>query len=53
MSDNLTDGHIYVAYSHVQNAADDMVSQTRARMRLISIVFMAWLLLPSLSLFSG
>ncbi|KUO11185.1 WXG100 family type VII secretion target [Streptomyces sp. DSM 15324] len=28
--DNLTDGHIYVAYSHVQNAADDMVSQTRA-----------------------
>jgi WXG100 family type VII secretion target len=30
MSDNLTDGHIYVAYSHVLNAADDMVSQTRA-----------------------
>ncbi|MFF7838221.1 WXG100 family type VII secretion target [Streptomyces ossamyceticus] len=30
MSGNLTDGHIYVAYSHVLNAADDMVSQTRA-----------------------
>jgi len=30
MSDDFTDGHIYVAYSHVQNAADDMVSQTRA-----------------------
>ncbi|MET8942581.1 WXG100 family type VII secretion target [Streptomyces sp. NPDC004542] len=30
MSDNLADGNIYVAYSHVQNAADDMVSQTKA-----------------------
>lgn len=30
MSDNFTDGNIFVAYSHMQNAADDMVSQTRA-----------------------
>jgi WXG100 family type VII secretion target len=29
MSDNLTDGFIYVDYSHVNNAADDMVQQTR------------------------
>jgi hypothetical protein len=30
MSDNLTNGYIYVAHSHLQNAADDMVSQTKA-----------------------
>ncbi|SFY43053.1 WXG100 family type VII secretion target (plasmid) [Streptomyces atratus] len=30
MTDNLTDGHIFVDYSHMQNAADDMVHQTKA-----------------------
>jgi WXG100 family type VII secretion target len=30
MTDNLTDGYIYVDYSHMNNAADDMVQQTRA-----------------------
>ncbi|MFE5027883.1 WXG100 family type VII secretion target [Streptomyces sp. NPDC056656] len=30
MSDNLTDGYIYVDYSHMQNAGDDMVQQTKA-----------------------
>ncbi|MGW1108808.1 WXG100 family type VII secretion target [Streptomyces sp. NPDC002540] len=29
MSD-FTDGNIFVAYSHMQNGADDMVSQTKA-----------------------
>ncbi|MGW3496382.1 WXG100 family type VII secretion target [Streptomyces sp. NPDC001020] len=27
---SFTDGQIYVAYDHMQNAADDMVHQTRA-----------------------
>jgi WXG100 family type VII secretion target len=27
---NLTDGYIYVDYAHMNNAADDMVQQTRA-----------------------
>ncbi|MFE3270745.1 WXG100 family type VII secretion target [Streptomyces sp. NPDC059215] len=30
MPDNLTDGYIYVDYSHMENAADDMISQTKA-----------------------
>ncbi|MCK8678157.1 MULTISPECIES: WXG100 family type VII secretion target [Streptomyces] len=30
MSDDFTDGHIYVDYRHMTNAADDMVQQTRA-----------------------
>ncbi|MFJ3667469.1 WXG100 family type VII secretion target [Streptomyces sp. NPDC090106] len=30
MSENLSDGFIHVDYSHVENAADDMVEQTRA-----------------------
>ncbi|MCX4402987.1 WXG100 family type VII secretion target [Streptomyces sp. NPDC059837] len=30
MPDNLTDGQIYVDYRHMENAADDMVQQTRA-----------------------
>jgi WXG100 family type VII secretion target len=30
MPDNLTDGYIYVDYNHMANAADDMVSQTKA-----------------------
>ncbi|MFJ9031029.1 WXG100 family type VII secretion target [Streptomyces sp. NPDC102274] len=30
MPDNLTDGYIYVEYNHMENAADDMVQQTRA-----------------------
>jgi WXG100 family type VII secretion target len=30
VSDNLTDGYIYVDYNHMNNAADDMVQQTRA-----------------------
>ncbi|WP_262061189.1 WXG100 family type VII secretion target [Streptomyces sp. STR69] len=30
MADNLTDGFIYVDYSHMDNAADDLVSQTKA-----------------------
>ncbi|MFF3334496.1 WXG100 family type VII secretion target [Streptomyces sp. NPDC002888] len=30
MSENLTDGYIHVDYAHVQNAADDMVQQTKA-----------------------
>ncbi|MFJ3672574.1 WXG100 family type VII secretion target [Streptomyces sp. NPDC090106] len=27
---SFTDGEIYVSYDHMQNAADDMVSQTKA-----------------------
>ncbi|MCC8338946.1 WXG100 family type VII secretion target [Streptomyces sp. R1] len=30
MADDLTDGYIYVDYSHMSNAADDMVQQTKA-----------------------
>ncbi|MGW1269609.1 WXG100 family type VII secretion target [Streptomyces sp. NPDC002491] len=30
MSDNLADGYIHVDYAHVNNAADDMVQQTKA-----------------------
>ncbi|MET7455522.1 WXG100 family type VII secretion target [Streptomyces sp. NPDC005574] len=30
MADNLTDGYIYVDYNHMNNAADDMVQQTKA-----------------------
>jgi WXG100 family type VII secretion target len=30
MADNLTDGYIYVDYQHMNNAADDMVQQTKA-----------------------
>ncbi|MEU5093232.1 WXG100 family type VII secretion target [Streptomyces sp. NPDC020996] len=30
MSENLTDGYIHVDYTYVQNAADDMVQQTKA-----------------------
>ncbi|WP_432132934.1 WXG100 family type VII secretion target [Streptomyces tendae] len=30
MADNLTDGYIYVDYNHMENAADDMIAQTRA-----------------------
>src|SRR5215831_15548640 len=30
MSDNLSDGYIYVDYRHMENAADDMVQQTKA-----------------------
>lgn len=30
MPDNLTDGYIYVDYNHMNNAADDMVQQTKA-----------------------
>ncbi|MEU6537083.1 WXG100 family type VII secretion target [Streptomyces sp. NPDC047000] len=30
MSENLTDGYIYVDYNHMDNAADDMVTQTKA-----------------------
>lgn len=30
MSENLTDGVIHVDYTYVQNAADDMVQQTKA-----------------------
>ena len=30
MTDNFSDGYIYVDYSHMNNAADDMVQQTKA-----------------------
>ncbi|MFF7361760.1 WXG100 family type VII secretion target [Streptomyces sp. NPDC008125] len=30
MPDNLSDGYIYVDYNHMNNAADDMVQQTKA-----------------------
>ncbi|MEU3516882.1 WXG100 family type VII secretion target [Streptomyces sp. NPDC006654] len=30
MSDNFADGYIHVDYSHMNNTADDLVSQTRA-----------------------
>jgi WXG100 family type VII secretion target len=36
MSDDLSDGYIYVDYSHMGNAADDLVSQTKAIAQTIS-----------------
>ncbi|MFI1398190.1 WXG100 family type VII secretion target [Streptomyces sp. NPDC020681] len=30
MSDNFSDGFIYVDYAHMNNAADDLIAQTRA-----------------------
>ncbi|MEU8543815.1 WXG100 family type VII secretion target [Streptomyces sp. NPDC048717] len=30
MGDNFSDGYIHVDYNHMQNAADDMVHQTKA-----------------------
>jgi WXG100 family type VII secretion target len=36
MSDNLTDGYIYVSYAHVDNAVDDMRLQTREIEKIIS-----------------
>lgn len=36
MSDNLTDGYIYVSYAHVDNAVDDMRLQTREIEKIIN-----------------
>lgn len=36
MSEDFSDGYIYVDYSHVNNAADDLVSQTKAIAQTIS-----------------
>jgi WXG100 family type VII secretion target len=36
MSEDFTDGYIYVDYSHMSNAADDLVSQTKAIAQTIS-----------------
>jgi WXG100 family type VII secretion target len=36
MSEDFTDGYIYVDYSHMNNAADDLVSQTKAIAQTIS-----------------
>jgi WXG100 family type VII secretion target len=36
MSEDFTDGNIYVDYSHMSNAADDLVSQTKAIAQTIS-----------------
>lgn len=36
MSENFTDGYIYVDYSHMSNAADDMIAQTKAIATTIS-----------------
>ncbi|MFJ9562772.1 WXG100 family type VII secretion target [Streptomyces fuscichromogenes] len=36
MSDDLTDGFIYVDYSHMNNAAEDLISQTQAIAQTIS-----------------
>jgi WXG100 family type VII secretion target len=36
MSEDFTDGYIYVDYSHMNNAADDLVSQTKAIATTIS-----------------
>jgi WXG100 family type VII secretion target len=36
MSDDYTDGYIYVDYAHMNNAADDLVSQTKAIAQTIS-----------------
>ncbi|MFD3944802.1 WXG100 family type VII secretion target [Streptomyces sp. NPDC058579] len=36
MPENLTDGYIYVDYAHMNNAADDLVHQTRAIARTLA-----------------
>jgi WXG100 family type VII secretion target len=36
MSEDFTDGYIYVDYAHMNNAADDLVSQTKAIAQTIS-----------------
>ncbi|MFE5536892.1 WXG100 family type VII secretion target [Streptomyces sp. NPDC056492] len=36
MSNNLSDGYIYVDYSHMNNASDDMIAQTKAIATTIS-----------------
>ena len=36
MSEDFSDGYIYVDYSHMNNAADDLVSQTQAIAQTIS-----------------
>lgn len=36
MSENLTDGYIYVSYAHVDNAVDDMRLQTKEIAKIIS-----------------
>jgi WXG100 family type VII secretion target len=36
MSEDFSDGYIYVDYSHMNNAADDLVSQTKAIAQTIS-----------------
>jgi WXG100 family type VII secretion target len=36
MSEDFTDGYIYVDYAHMSNAADDLVSQTQAIAQTIS-----------------
>jgi WXG100 family type VII secretion target len=36
MSGDLTDGNIYVDYAHMNNAADDLVAQTKAIAQTIS-----------------
>jgi WXG100 family type VII secretion target len=36
MSEDFTDGYIYVDYAHMNNAADDLVTQTKAIAQTIS-----------------
>jgi WXG100 family type VII secretion target len=36
MSENFTDGYIYVDYNHMNNAADDLVTQTKAIAQTLS-----------------
>ncbi|MFI0778980.1 WXG100 family type VII secretion target [Streptomyces sp. NPDC021212] len=36
MSENLTDGYIYVSYAHVDNAVDDMRLQTQEIAKIIN-----------------
>jgi WXG100 family type VII secretion target len=36
VSENLSDGYIYVSYNHMSNAADDMVMQTKAIAQTLS-----------------
>ena len=36
MSENLTDGYIYVSYAHVDNAVDDMRLQTKEIAKIIT-----------------
>jgi WXG100 family type VII secretion target len=36
MSEDYTDGYIYVDYAHMNNAADDLVTQTKAIAQTIS-----------------